>query len=70
MFRLLWRNGRAIRSFPRIRGDVPGLRGFYGIELPFSPHTRGCSVFLGVEMEQLMVFPAYAGMFRVEDLAA
>ena len=70
MFRRSCPPASKLVSFPRIRGDVPGLRGFYGIELPFSPHTRGCSVFLGVEMEQLMVFPAYAGMFRVEDLAA
>ena len=50
--------------FPRIRGDVP----VHGLTAPreytFSPHTRGCSLWCLVVSIVVMVFPAYAGMFR------
>ena len=50
-------------GFPRIRGDVPVYH--YGIQSPegFSPHTRGCSGLVRRAADQLIVFPAYAGMF-------
>ena len=52
-----------IKSFPRIRGDVPALESRKAQAQLFSPHTRGCS---DVEIESMArgeVFPAYAGMF-------
>ena len=55
-------------SFPRIRGDVPGP----GQNAPghgqFSPHTRGCSLLCVKGGFQLVVFPAYAGMFLLEQV--
>ena len=31
-------------GFPRVRGDVPNSDYDIGVELGFSPRTRGCSV--------------------------
>ena len=52
-------------SFPRARGDVPLLRGRTRHRPQFSPRTRGCSG--GGRKWKLpsSVFPAHAGMFRV-----
>ena len=64
MFRQPWRNGMVIKSFPRIRGDVPVLLyGRPGVG-KFSPHTRGCSALVSAAIKADLVFPAYAGMFR------
>ena len=52
------------KCFPRIRGDVPAGNGTIATALRFSPHTRGCSG-RQIDMDNaLVVFPAYAGMFR------
>ena len=49
--------------FPRIRGDVPHLKGLHGPRGRFSPHTRGCSFGYRPTSVPRPVFPAYAGMF-------
>ena len=50
--------------FPRIRGDVPReVRAIVWV-CEFSPHTRGCSLLNAVSKARVIVFPAYAGMFR------
>ena len=51
-------------GFPRIRGDVPSNFVLPHHLLKFSPHTRGCSWVANGVMGSLVVFPAYAGMFR------
>ena len=51
-------------GFPRIRGDVPGVKNAVDRVKTFSPHTRGCSGRFGTFGRQNHVFPAYAGMFR------
>ena len=51
-------------GFPRIRGDVPRIRGVNIGPPAFSPHTRGCSGSVGLHPGHYGVFPAYAGMFR------
>ena len=56
-------------SFPRIRGDVPGMGRTIGAANVFSPHTRGCSVRSCAVCVQLLVFPAYAGMFLIIQVA-
>ena len=33
-----------VKSFPRVRGDVPGVNTFVVKHFTFSPRTRGCSV--------------------------
>ena len=50
--------------FPRIRGDVPARPRRGHDKRWFSPHTRGCSFFRWWPRCCLIVFPAYAGMFR------
>ena len=52
-------------GFPRIRGDVPFLSLKPILRPLFSPHTRGCSVTVAMAILKIVVFPAYAGMFRV-----
>ena len=52
-------------SFPRIRGDVPAGKHSKTATTAFSPHTRGCSCGHGHEPLHSIVFPAYAGMFRL-----
>ena len=51
------------RSFPRTRGDVPAMKPTDGLEMVFSPHTRGCSTDRKKPLCLLEVFPAHAGMF-------
>ena len=51
--------------FPRARGDVP-MQVNTTISLSaFSPRTRGCSEAPGCPGAGILVFPAHAGMFRV-----
>ena len=51
--------------FPRARGDVP-MQANTTISLSaFSPRTRGCSEAPGCPGAGILVFPAHAGMFRV-----
>ena len=54
---------RTLRSFPRIRGDVPFTLRRLQLFSGFSPHTRGCSECFPLPQFPLHVFPAYAGMF-------
>ena len=52
-----------LRSFPRVRGDVPThLAELTGISR-FSPRARGCSYQVGYQACGRRVFPACAGMF-------
>ena len=51
-------------GFPRIRGDVPFADFSPSTGLKFSPHTRGCSYLIDRWKAGVIVFPAYAGMFR------
>ena len=52
-------------SFPRVRGDVPMRIGPCDVGDAFSPRARGCSAGPEKIAENLPVFPAYAGMFRL-----
>ena len=52
--------------FPRVRGDVPIILLPRHQLHPFSPRTRGCSVESDAITDETKVFPAYAGMFRLE----
>ena len=52
-------------GFPRIRGDVPGPGFPRTAPRKFSPHTRGCSAQINNLGPIMLVFPAYAGMFRI-----
>ena len=63
MFRLLKDAWRHIKSFPRARGDVPGVNTFAVKHFMFSPRTRGCSSGLRFGVITVTVFPAHAGMF-------
>ena len=51
-------------GFPRIRGDVPAALSELLPTIKFSPHTRGCSFENLTRLHRVIVFPAYAGMFR------
>ena len=51
-------------SFPRVRGDVPIVRGLPDDTTQFSPRARGCSAPHPTAAELYSVFPACAGMFR------
>ena len=65
MFRFLIEPIGTHQSFPRIRGDVD-FAGNVGTWLSeFSPHTRGCSSGRPCHIAHNLVFPAYAGMFRL-----
>ena len=65
MFRKSIRVGVCGHRFPRIRGDVPRTPKWEKLLPPFSPHTRGCSLAIGLAKGLVDVFPAYAGMFRL-----
>ena len=58
----------SLKSFPRIRGDVPEWNFFSDISDWFSPHTRGCSPTWFYPHTGDPVFPAYAGMFLVNTV--
>ena len=65
MFRRYSAPAKPNTGFPRIRGDVPFTGTVKVRPIGFSPHTRGCSaVHLG-NRQAKDVFPAYAGMFRL-----
>ena len=64
MFRVLHPMPRHFPSFPRVRGDVPGLILKTHTEWVFSPRARGCSEAPGCPGAGILVFPAHAGMFR------
>ncbi len=63
MFLRLFKLRLLALSFPRIRGDVPSEKDSYKMRELFSPHTRGCSHWEVFSQLELIVFPAYAGMF-------
>ena len=67
MFPCLVTGGFVVFSFPRIRGDVPSQEGVRGWRVQFSPHTRGCSWWQHARHRAMVVFPAYAGMFRLSS---
>ena len=52
-------------GFPRARGDVPIKATGATLRDLFSPRTRGCSAKIEVRKNDVRVFPAHAGMFRV-----
>ena len=54
-------------GFPRIRGDVPLRKPSRKSLQKFSPHTRGCSHQMMLPGGFFAVFPAYAGMFRLQS---
>ena len=65
MFLRLDYQRQSLQGFPRIRGDVPFRNTPPMAPPPFSPHTRGCSAAGTPRADGNLVFPAYAGMFRV-----
>ena len=69
MFRCDTGDTSARSSFPRVRGDVPNA--WEGVKqgLAFSPRARGCSAETGLESPEITVFPACAGMFRIEGVS-
>ena len=69
MFRIASESGSPEQGFPRIRGDVPSWAALSTAAALFSPHTRGCSLALSNNPTMVGVFPAYAGMFPVWQLA-
>ena len=52
-----------LRSFPRMRGDVPHMSSSRSTGRLFSPHARGCSYYESMRKKNTPVFPACAGMF-------
>ena len=50
--------------FPRVCGDVPQVKRDLRTRTKFSPRMRGCSGYLSAPIDNPIVFPAYAGMFR------
>ena len=64
MFRSWYYSRPSGLGFPRVRGDVPGGKGTYRVEVRFSPRARGCSLRAAETKVRTIVFPACAGMFR------
>ena len=56
----------AKNGFPRSRGDVPSDLAYEVYKDEFSPLTRGCSILQSSSPSTFLVFPAHAGMFRVD----
>ena len=54
------------KSFPRVRGDVPTPAATTRTCGQFSPRARGCSESIHISLGSRRVFPACAGMFRLE----
>ena len=54
---------RQLKGFPRVCGDVSVTMPGSADALGFSPRMRGCFRLPRVIFWQLVVFPAYAGMF-------
>ena len=69
MFRSWYYSRPSGLGFPRVRGDVPGGKGTYRVEVRFSPRARGCSDLRPTRQSCTIVFPACAGMFRLQRLA-
>ena len=67
MFRSVLRLLTQLSGFPRIRGDVPKTCTNQFLGSTFSPHTRGCSEVEHGILPSMIVFPAYAGMFRSQE---
>ena len=67
MFRRVVRSFFQDARFPRIRGDVPLSFSVVSTSKKFSPHTRGCSAVGEGAADCGVVFPAYAGMFRLRS---
>ena len=65
MFRLHIDDLEAWVRFPRVRGDVPTMRGGYFQQDVFSPRARGCSFSHSLQLFLHEVFPACAGMFLI-----
>ena len=63
MFLVLRNRSSWLRSFPRVRGDVPETTPSPRDKNMFSPRTRGCSPGRRGGYQGGYVFPAYAGMF-------
>ena len=55
-------------GFPRVCGDVPNVSFTGPLMVRFSPRMRGCSPISVAPCSSTVVFPAYAGMFRVHLL--
>ena len=53
-------------GFPRVRGDVPSCFLRFAPWVGFSPRARGCSPLTGFCTVSSNVFPACAGMFRMD----
>ena len=67
MFRLLVLLVARSLCFPRVRGDVPVWVVPNFITAMFSPRARGCSGPAASLAEELLVFPACAGMFLLRS---
>ena len=65
MFRLSRRLGEGRGGFPRVGGDVPPSSESKTPGLGFSPCGRGCSLCAVPWLGLTLVFPVWAGMFRV-----
>ena len=57
-----WTSGLR-RAFPRARGVVPTDQVRANIDAKFSPRTRGCSHSVALTLQQVVLFPAHAGLF-------
>ena len=60
---------RTSLGFPRVRGDVPDVEQLIIYFVQFSPRARGCSSRSEVNKSGRPVFPACAGMFRIDFIA-
>ena len=65
MFRNATMNNNKIKSFPHMRGDVPGQQSHGEHRRGFSPHAWGCSVSIYDGKWPCLVFPTCVGMFRL-----
>src|SRR5690554_2202220 len=70
MYRLQEKCRIRLVAVPRRRGDVPRLSGMVLMVLRCSPQTRGCTERSPKGPERDYLFPADAGMYRVERTAS
>ena len=68
MFRCKRKGKLSPNGFPRVCGDVPPPKGSKNPLIRFSPRMRGCSEKKGKMKIMGIVFPAYAGMFRIKPM--
>ena len=66
MFRLAFQLHALHACFPRVCGDVPNHAKHIIVGQWFSPRMRGCSERKQKKDPHQLVFPAYAGMFRID----